>query len=110
MSLLSIITLKTKLLLRFGWYRIWSDGYCEQGGRLYNNANEAGNIITLLKTMKNTNYSVFIAHGVKDFCNGTAYMKHGEEPFNFTTTSFQVYTYPSNGLNTVQWKVCGYIK
>ena len=32
-----------------------------------------------------------------------------EEPFNFTATSFQVYTHPSNGLNTVQWKVCGYL-
>ena len=90
------------------WYRIWSDGYCEQGGRLYN-ANDVANTITLLKTMKDTNYSVFIAHGVKGCYNGTAYMKWGEEPFNFTATSFQVYTYPSDGLNTVQWKVCGYL-
>lgn len=101
--------LETTYINGTSWYRIWSDGYCEQGGRLYN-ANDVANTITLLKTMKNTNYSVFIAHGVKGFYNSTAYMKWGEEPFNFTTTSFQVYTYPSDGLNTVQWKVCGYIK
>ena len=90
------------------WYRIWSDGYCEQGGRLYN-AKDVANTITLLKTMKNTNYSVFIAHGVKGVYDDTANMKRAEEPFNFTATSFQVYTHPSDGLNTVQWKVCGYI-
>ena len=90
------------------WYRIWSDDYCEQGGRLYN-AKDVANTITLLKTMKNTNYSVFIAHGVKGVYDDTANMKRAEEPFNFTVTSFQVYTHPSDGLNTVQWKVCGYI-
>ena len=66
--------LKTTYVNGTSWYRIWSDGYCEQGGRLYN-ANDVANTITLLKTMKNTNYSVFIAHGVKGFYNSTAYMK-----------------------------------
>ena len=101
--------LKTTYVNGTSWYRIWSDGYCEQGGRLYN-AKDVANTITLLKTMKNTNYSVFIAHGVKGVYNDTASMKRAEEPFNFTATSFQVYTHPSDGLNTVQWKVCGYIK
>ena len=101
--------LKTTYVNSTSWYRIWSDGYCEQGGRLYN-AKDVANTITLLKTMKNTNYSVFIAHGVKGVYNDTASMKRAEEPFNFTATSFQVYTHPSDGLNTVQWKVCGYIK
>ena len=90
------------------WYRVWSDGWCEQGGRLYN-ANDVANTIRLLKTMKNTNYSVFIAHGVKGCYSGTAYLRWAEEPFNFTATSFQIYTHPSEGLNTVQWKVCGYL-
>ena len=101
--------LETTYVNGTSWYRIWSDGYCEQGGRLYN-ANDVANTITLLKTMKDTNYSVFIAHGVKGVYSGTAYMRWGEEPFNFTATSFQIYTHPSEGLNTVQWKVCGYIK
>ena len=101
--------LKTTYVNGTSWYRIWSDDYCEQGGRLYN-AKDVANTITLLKTMKNTNYSVFIAHGVKGVYNDTANMKRAEEPFNFTATSFQVYTHPSDGLNTVQWKVCGYIK
>ncbi len=101
--------LKTTYVNDTSWYRIWSDGYCEQGGRLYN-AKDVANTITLLKTMKNTNYSVFIAHGVEGVHNDTANMKRAEEPFNFTTTSFQAWTHPSDGLNTVQWKVCGYIK
>lgn len=101
--------LKTTYVNGTSWYRIWSDDYCEQGGRLYN-AKDVANTITLLKAMKNTNYSVFIAHGVKGVYNDTANMKRAEEPFNFTVTSFQVYTHPSDGLNTVQWKVCGYIK
>lgn len=51
MSLLSIITLKTKLLLRFGWYRIWSDKWIEQGS-ITNVGGAGDHNISLLKSVK----------------------------------------------------------
>lgn len=36
------------------WYRIYSDGWCEQGGKYYNN----NTAVTFLKPFKDTNYSI----------------------------------------------------
>ena len=40
------------------WYRIYSDGWCEQGGQTTTNGN-----ITLLKPYSNTDFAVFVADG-----------------------------------------------
>lgn len=61
------MTLKTKLLLRFGWYRIWSDKWIEQGGRVNSGVQtvQNGSKFSFLKTFANTNYvTAFLsAHG-----------------------------------------------
>lgn len=90
------------------WYRVWSDGWCEQGGRFYNNANVA-NTINFLKEFKDTNFSVFINHGVSGSYANTVSGRHADEPYNFTTTGFKADTYPAAGLNTIQWEAKGYI-
>ena len=60
MSLLSTMTLKIKLLLRFGWYRIWSDKWIEQGecGVLASGRN--GNVFyrLFIKTFATANITV----------------------------------------------------
>ena len=38
-----------------GWYRVWSDGWCEQGGEFVN-----ASTITFLKPFIDTNYSISI--------------------------------------------------
>lgn len=38
------------------WYRLWTDGWIEQGGRL--TATAFSNTVTLHKEFKNTNYTV----------------------------------------------------
>lgn len=40
------------------WYRIWSDGWCEQGG--ITDRNGVGDTVTLLKPMPNTEYQVYM--------------------------------------------------
>lgn len=90
------------------WYRLWSDGWCEQGGRVYNNANTS-NTISLLHPYADTDYTVIINHGVSGAYTNTVSGRHADEPYNFTTTSFQVDTFKSNGVNTIQWRAFGYI-
>lgn len=41
------------------WYRVWSDGWCEQGGYITGNGDTSGNTrqqITFIKTFKDVNY------------------------------------------------------
>lgn len=40
------------------WYRVWSDGFCEQGGQIRSVAG-ADQKLTFLKPFKDTNYTVF---------------------------------------------------
>lgn len=42
------------------WYRVWSDGWVEQGGQVFGINNNSDVTVTLLKAMRNTEYSVII--------------------------------------------------
>jgi hypothetical protein len=77
------------------WYRVWSDGWCEQGGE----TNKAANI-SLLKNYINTNY--IITTGL----NGTG--SSGEIPaFNKTTSGFTIsHSYVTS--NNFMWQASGY--
>ena len=90
-------------------YRIWTDGYCEQWGRLTTNSDNVYTV-NLLKEMEDTNYLCLNSRGVTGNYRASISGAHDSEPFNFTTTSFDVYGYPADGLNTIQWKVTGYLK
>lgn len=90
------------------WYNIYSDGWCEQGGRYYNNASVA-NTINLHKSFIDTNYSVLVDRGVNGTYNNNINGQHAGEPYDFTTASFKVNTYASTGLNTIQWRAYGYV-
>ena len=43
------------------WYRVWSDGWIEQGGQATSNHN--GTKFTFVKTFSNTNYTVTLSRG-----------------------------------------------
>ena len=47
------------------WYRVWSDGWCEQGG--YSTSSNI--IITLLKTYANTNYTITLGKAFNNEAN-----------------------------------------
>ena len=89
------------------WYRIYSDGWIEQGGRFYNNADVA-NTISFLKPFKNTDYSLLINHGVSGKYATSLSGRHSDEAWGYTTTNFQAQTYNAVGLNWIVWSACGY--
>ncbi len=83
------------------WYRVYSDGWCEQGGVVSSSS------VTLLKPYKDTNYSIFLGYvGGTDGCWYST---------NKTTSSFDQYI-KFYGINPMAdsapnyWRACGYIK
>ena len=81
------------------WYRIWSDGWCEQGGRTP--AQEStGYVVTLLKAFSNTDYNVMVTDHWTN-----APEKGWGNAHTYTTTSFKI-VQTSDGAD---WRACGYI-
>lgn len=90
------------------WYRIYSDGWCEQGGATADNAT-APITVTLLKAYTNNLYSVQIT------INGTASnASNNNYPYMAlakTNSTFKLCNYNSgsDSNNYYQWEACGYI-
>lgn len=76
------------------WYRIWSDGWIEQGGSWRGKTTVT---VNLLKTYKNTNYTVAFAN-----FGGTCYCKKNSVS--------QIYMHDAANANSAgySWYCCGY--
>ena len=81
------------------WYRVYSDGWCEQGGLATATAVASPQQISLLKNFKNTNYSVFITRTATNTDNYLQVTITARTLSNFTTG------YSCNKY----WVACGYI-
>jgi hypothetical protein len=86
------------------WYRVYSDGWCEQGGKSNQNAGST-HTINLLKSFKNTDYCVLatIAHQIPN---------QSYDGFSITiinASSFKLFTGQNTGNGLVDWQACGYI-
>ena len=87
------------------WYRIYSDGWCEQGGVVSSPATDSSKSVSLLKVFTDTNYSLLVTE------NGTTI--NTQESGSLTclkrVSSFQLYNngYGYSG-HTVNWFACGY--
>ena len=86
------------------WYRIWSDGWIEQGGSSQVNDDQTITL-TFLKSFSNTNY--IVSGCTKNSNNASNYGLPGF--INKTTTTIQVNGI-SNGISPVyfDWRACGY--
>lgn len=87
------------------WYRVYPDGWCEQGGELTSVAADTSTSVNLLKPYANTNYSVLItATGGK---RSTTQFTNGQTVYSRTTTGFVMWTndYDFGRI----WRACGYI-
>lgn len=93
------------------WYRVYSDGWCEQGGKISIASHQYGYTeVALLKTMIDTNYTITIG-GVNATENGNYTFGVGNNS-NITTSSFRIWderTTGSNHSNYCYWMVAGYI-
>lgn len=88
------------------WYRIWSNGWCEQGGVYYAGSSIAGNnILTFLQPFSNTNYTV-LAMPIHSTADASGYAIYEKYPAR--TVSETVLRFPSN-LFGYAWYACGYI-
>lgn len=93
----------------FDWYRVYSDGWCEQGGKQATASHQYGSTtVTLLKTMKDTNYQITLG-GINLTTNGNYVFTVGN---TITTSSFTIWDERSTGQNHENacfWRVSGYI-
>ena len=86
------------------WYRIWDDGFIEQGGYLKGTANTQSTTVTLPKGFSNTTY-----HIVTNF----EYTQQSGAYYGYlcayskTTTTFKTMLYKDNTGYTT-WYACGY--
>ena len=82
------------------WYRIYSDGWCEQGGEAQINSD--GQTVTLLKNFIDTNYYIG-ANGLQAQRYVSCHTK--------TTSNFKVYAGDDNTFNSslICWTASGYI-
>ena len=84
------------------WYRIWSDGWIEQGGQI-DCAKNTSVTVTFLKAYTNTNYNVT---GMSHFFNADKY-DIGPTLTNRTTTTMNLGNMWDYTV-TFQWRTAGY--
>ena len=84
------------------WYRVWSDGWCEQGGIFASAGGYATRTATFLKPFKDTNYIAFAEHNDSEG-DSTSHCINTK-----TTTTVQFLAlYNKNGR--ANWVAMGYI-
>lgn len=89
------------------WYRVWSDGFVEQGGIVLNMGVNSYRDITLLKPYKDTNYSVIgsFRWGTTGSWGNTM----GVYPVSNSVIRIVQGWYGDPIAVHVQWRTCGYI-
>lgn len=91
------------------WYRVYSDGWCEQGGQI-DNVSTGQITVSLLKNYINTNYSIQKTNGGKNASHASADLNDNFYGiWDITTSSFTTSTYNSVLSGHFMWQACGYI-
>ncbi len=83
------------------WYRVWSDGWCEQG-EYYSQAGATTYTRTFLKT-----YSVAPTVRVSPMMNANSDLLYKSLGYDVKTTGFSAYT--GTVTDYISWYACGYI-
>ncbi|MBO7712620.1 MAG: hypothetical protein J6S85_03905 [Methanobrevibacter sp.] len=87
------------------WYRVYSDGWCEQGGLKTASGASGTATVSLLKEMSNTNYNILITtQQESSIGNGGGSVKRA----TLSVSSFD-YGWASMGLTGFYWEVKGYV-
>ena len=81
------------------WYRVWSDGWCEQGG--ITNFEDTNKEVLFLKPYRDVNYTVTMAIGVQ---NDTGIWGSEIACWDRTATGF------TTRRANVLWHACGYLE
>ena len=89
------------------WYRIWSDGWCEQGNSKVPSSTSWETIL-LLKQYKDTNYQVIATNNGN--INGTSSWSTVVDCQVYTRDSIQLKGAGADANWLISWKTCGYIR
>ena len=92
------------------WYRIWSDGWCEQGGYVNVAANSVANgtIVRFLKSFIDTNYTITMLSSHNDTSSNAVSVPYGNSYYGcYQLNSKTTETIKICGIGT--WYACGYI-
>ena len=90
------------------WYRVWSDGWIEQGGQSYN-AVDSEITIQLHKPYTNSDYFITQTTGFNGAWSQAVTGWHIPATIiSVTNSSFIIHFYFGNGLNIRRWYTCGY--
>lgn len=92
------------------WYRIWSDGWCEQGGYINSDVSTPSNgvVVTFLKPFLDSNYTITMLSGHNDNTTNNLSVPFGNAFYGCYQSSFKT-------ANTIRlcgegtWYACGYI-
>lgn len=88
------------------WYNIYSDGWIEQGGEIYNSA-DAVVTVKLLVPYNDTTYTVDKILGVDARYTSTVSGDY-TSTWGYTTSSFQARSHTNAALNRFRWFAAGY--
>ena len=90
------------------WYRVWSDGWIEQGGQSYN-AVDSEITIQLHKPYTNSDYFITQTTGFNGAWSQPVTGWYIPATIvSVTNSSFVIHFYSGNGLNIRRWYTCGY--
>ena len=95
------ITVKDTFVDGTSWYRVWSDGWCEQGGVLGSTPSSTN--VNLLKNYKDTNYGISLTSNSTSDSSTVAFTARFK-----TVSSFQIGT--SSTATGCYWEAKGYIR
>lgn len=92
------------------WYRVYSDGWCEQGGHFDKGslAKDTTNTITLLKPFVNINYTLIALANRNDNSGGS--INNQVFVIYRTTNSFIARCYGDGNSQYIDWQASGYIE
>jgi hypothetical protein len=88
------------------WYRVYSDGWCEQGGFYGGTISQSSYTIPLLKAYANANYTLNITAEQTTDVTGCTDMTSKQR----TTTSFIAMNGGSSFTGGFMWEAKGYIR
>lgn len=91
------------------WYRVYSDGWCEQGGYINSPVYHGWYTVNLLKQYIDTNYMPILTRvGAYD---ANVWGSHTNFIMSISTNIFQIATSSEGGgLGQIKWYACGYIR
>ena len=91
------------------WYRVWSDGWIEQGGAQTNSTSGSTSYtVSLLKAFATTDYTVMRAPVWGGSWGGAGSDRYTTGIFSKTITAFNYATHASGYVSKIMWYACGY--